>query len=644
MVKPAHSSADSGFAPFLAITASLDVDLNQVGVLTGALQHFQARGLPTPAAWVLPLDALSEIAAANHFFQVLELELSALHLDDIQQRQHISQDLTQHIRRAVIPASVEKAFQRLYDHHLEHHFIAIRPSFISPEIDSSQFSALHLQGEANIMESLLEVWGRLYLPEHLPERVAEWRRGIKLPAALVLQVMVNAESSGVGIFTPASKQRPATVTIFAQWGATPAISELYDQGDWFEIDPKTWQLRQRHVGIKRREWVRRLDHLHSQAVPKHLQAHPALTTQGALALAKMVTAAHKGQFGAYAVDWAAGRQAAYILDSRPFTFHSQTPPSVYFLPLAEQLKQRATTTVATPGNQTTTTKVLVAVGKVAPNPVQTSGADGIGLLRAEWAYLQLPAHPLHLLKIGKADLIRKILTETILQAAATHPADFPVLFRGQNFTTAELRSFEHGQQYEPEEPNPYLGYRGAVRMIHDYTLFDVELDALQDAYFAGVKQLGILLPFVRSQSELAILLHHFRKPTYQTERYAQFWLQLNTPENLLNIAAYCQPGLQGLSLNVQSIQALYQGIDPDNLEVFQLYSVDHQHFYRWLKAARTITQQQQLQLILQLEQYDQKLVEFASELGYDGVTVRAQELHRTRQTVLETERRRVVMK
>jgi phosphoenolpyruvate synthase/pyruvate phosphate dikinase len=481
------------------------------------------------------------------------------------------------------------------------------------------------------------------LPEYLPERVAEWKKGIKIPAALVIQMMINAESSGVGIFVPASKRRPASITIFSQWGASPDLQSLFQQGDWFDVDPKTWEIRQRHIGVKRTEWVRRLDKLHQKAVGSKLQTHPSLTPQGAIALARMVAAAHKGFLSSYIVEWAAGITSAYVLDTRPFLHQLPESTNLYYMPAAEQLKALLPSTK--PQRQysgPTATKVYVSVSSSDHANTQTAGADGIGLLRSEWAYMQLPAHPLHLLKTGKADMVRNELTEYILHVSQTQHPEFPILFRSQNFTTNELASMQNGSEFEPEEPNPYLGYRGAIRMIHDYTLFNVELDALQDAHLEGVQNIGLLIPFVRNHSELAILLHHFAKPEFATQRFLKFWMQANTPENVMNIEQYCMPGLHGISINVQSMHALLYGVDPDNTDVFQLYPVHHHTLFGLLKHARKATAEHHIQLVLQLEQYDQKLVEFAAQLGYDGVTVRAKDVHRARQEVIETEHQQIL--
>lgn len=643
MVKPAPSLANfldgQSFIDVADLTAS---EYKEVGHLATSLHALHSHGLPTPAAVSLTVSAVEHIALSNHLLELIELEFSVLDPNDARQTTRCSESITQHIQNMVLPEQIAKEFQKIYSQHLEHTYLAIRPSFITASVHHNQMSALHVKGEANAIESLFEVWSRLYAPKHLAERLEEWKKGHKQPATFVFQVMVNAESSGVGIFTPATAKNSATITIFSQWGVTPDHDTVFKQGDWFEVDAKTWEIKQRHIGIKRQEWVRRLDHLHQQTVQHRLQSHPSLTTQGAVALAKMVQVAHKGHFGSYLMEWAASRDAAFILDVRTFEHQPQQSGSVYFLPTAEQLKSALPNT-SSPRTYTgpTATKVFVTFSRPDDAKTQLSGADGVGLLRSEWAYAQLPEHPFSLVRRGKADFIRKELTKLILSAGQHHSSEFPLLFRSQNFTSQELQQFSHGDEYEPFEQNPYIGYRGAVRIIHDYTLFDVELDALQDAHLEGVQHLGLMIPFVRSHSELAIISHHFAKPQFSTQRFLQLWMQANTPENLLNIEQYCMPSLAGISLNIQSIHALLQGVDPDNSDVFQLYPIHHQGMYQHLKEARHKTHQHNTKLILQLEQFDQTLIEFAAELGYDAVTVRAKDIHRARQRIIEVEHQRI---
>ena len=47
----------------------------------------------------------------------------------------------------------------------------------------------------------------------------------------------------------------------------------------------------------------------------------------------------------------------------------------------------------------------------------------------------------------------------------------PVTYRTIDFRTNEFRGLEGGERFEPEESNPMIGYRGALRYTHEPEVF-----------------------------------------------------------------------------------------------------------------------------------------------------------------------------
>ena len=63
-------------------------------------------------------------------------------------------------------------------------------------------------------------------------------------------------------------------------------------------------------------------------------------------------------------------------------------------------------------------------------------------------------------------------------ALTTFAAGFaprPVTYRTIDFRTNEFRGLEGGERFEPEEANPMIGYRGALRYTHEPEVFALEL-------------------------------------------------------------------------------------------------------------------------------------------------------------------------
>ena len=89
--------------------------------------------------------------------------------------------------------------------------------------------------------------------------------------------------------------------------------------------------------------------------------------------------------------------------------------------------------------------------------------DGVGLLRAEFMLAQIGTHPKKLI----ADKKQSVFINKLAEGLETFCRAFdprPVVYRATDFKTNEYRNLIGGKIYEPEEPNPMLGFRGAYRV------------------------------------------------------------------------------------------------------------------------------------------------------------------------------------
>jgi pyruvate,water dikinase len=110
-------------------------------------------------------------------------------------------------------------------------------------------------------------------------------------------------------------------------------------------------------------------------------------------------------------------------------------------------------------------------------------------------------HPKKMIKDGKSKEFVNILAEGIGKICAAF-GERPVVYRANDFKSNEYSHLKGGEEYEPSEPNPMLGYRGAYRYIHDADIFDLELRAIKKVRNEmGLKNLSLMIPFVRNVKE-----------------------------------------------------------------------------------------------------------------------------------------------
>ena len=125
----------------------------------------------------------------------------------------------------------------------------------------------------------------------------------------------------------------------------------------------------------------------------------------------------------------------------------------------------------------TGTKLLVNLSE--PSQIERAAAldvEGVGLLRAELMVIEAldGAHPRLLMQQGRSEEFVSRMADSLTKFAnAFSPR--PITYRTIDFRTNEFRGLEGGEQFEPEESNPMIGYRGALRYMREPDLLGLEL-------------------------------------------------------------------------------------------------------------------------------------------------------------------------
>ena len=90
-----------------------------------------------------------------------------------------------------------------------------------------------------------------------------------------------------------------------------------------------------------------------------------------------------------------------------------------------------------------------------------------------------------------------------LSAFAVGFAPRPVTYRTIDFRTNEFSGLRGGERFEPQEANPMIGYRGALRYTREPDVFALELEAVRRVWDAGQHNLHVMLPFVKMPESCA---------------------------------------------------------------------------------------------------------------------------------------------
>jgi len=193
--------------------------------------------------------------------------------------------------------------------------------------------------------------------------------------------------------------------------------------------------------------------------------------------------------------------------------------------------------------------------------------DGVGLLRAEFMIAGIGTHPKKLI----ADHKEHIFINTLSEQIATFCKAFsprPIIYRATDFKTNEYRSLKGGSLFEPEEPNPMLGYRGAARYVRDPAVFSLELEAIKRVRNKmGLKNLWMMIPFVRTPEELLKIKKHMAEVGLSRSSNFKLFLMVEIPTNVIRLDDFIDVGIDGVSIGSNDLTMLVLGTDRDNSEV-----------------------------------------------------------------------------
>ena len=213
--------------------------------------------------------------------------------------------------------------------------------------------------------------------------------------------------------------------------------------------------------------------------------------------------------------------------------------------------------------------------------------DGVGLARMEFIINEsIKAHPLALLhpeKVssaadraaiarltsgytnGEAYFIERLSEGVGTIAAAFWPK--PVVVRMSDFKSNEYATLLGGSDFEPNEANPMIGFRGAARYAHPAYEEGFRLECLamkRVREVMGLTNVILMLPFVRRVKEADDVLAKMEEfGLKRGENGLQIYAMCEIPNNVILINQFAKR-FDGFSIGTNDLTQLTLGVDRDS--------------------------------------------------------------------------------
>ncbi|MEM0230991.1 MAG: phosphoenolpyruvate synthase [Candidatus Woesearchaeota archaeon] len=288
--------------------------------------------------------------------------------------------------------------------------------------------------------------------------------------------------------------------------------------------------------------------------------------------------------------------------------------------------------------------------------------DGVGLAREEFIITSyIKAHPKALLKFkylkdkdakekiaeltkgydDKAMFFVDMLAQGIgTIAAAFYPKD--VIVRLSDFKSNEYSGLIGGEEFEPKEDNPMIGWRGASRYYDENykDAFALECKAflkVRNEY--GLKNVKIMIPFCRTVEEGIKVLAEMKKNGLERGKDGlEVYVMCEIPSNVILADEFCKI-FDGFSIGSNDLTQLTLGVDRDSELVSKVYDENNPAVKRLIESVIKTAKQfnRKVGICGQAPSDFPEFAEFLVDCGIDSISLNPDTVIKTTFRIYEKE-------
>ncbi len=233
--------------------------------------------------------------------------------------------------------------------------------------------------------------------------------------------------------------------------------------------------------------------------------------------------------------------------------------------------------------------------------------NGVGLARMEFIINNIiKIHPMALVKFSsltneparrqieemtkgyedKTEFFVEHLARGIAQIAAAQYPD-PVIVRMSDFKTNEYANLIGGEQFEPKEENPMLGFRGASRYYDPRYRegFALECRAIKKTREEmGLTNVVVMIPFCRTVEEADKVLEVMAdNGVKRGENGLEVYVMCEIPSNVI-LAEEFATRFDGFSIGSNDLTQLVLGVDRDSTDLARLFDEQNEAVKRMMSS------------------------------------------------------------
>ena len=295
-------------------------DISIVGGKGANLGEMFNNNFNVPEAFVVSAQAYEKFISGNVKNKII-VELKNLDVEDSEKLEKISKKIQDIILKAKFPDELKKDIETAYKN--TKNFVAVRSSATTEDLKTASFAGmqstfLNINGTKEVIKHIQKCWASLFTSRALYYRTKNNFKHIEAASAVVVQKMVDSETSGVCFTINPINNNKQDIVIEASFGLGEAVVAGEVTPDMYIVHKENLKIHTKNVNSQ--EWGYFKDKT-GKTIKKSVKNPDAqvLTDKQIKQVAEMARKMEQHYNHPQDIEFAFEKNKLYLLQSRPIT-------------------------------------------------------------------------------------------------------------------------------------------------------------------------------------------------------------------------------------------------------------------------------------------------------------------------------------
>ncbi|MEK9161459.1 MAG: PEP/pyruvate-binding domain-containing protein, partial [Patescibacteria group bacterium] len=299
-------------------------DVSIAGGKGASLGEMTQAGVPVPPGFVV-LSAFFEKFLENTDLNVeIDSILHSVNLKEMRTIENASEKIKDLILKAKMPKDIGEEIKKEFKN-LSSKFVAVRSSATAEDSSSAawagQLDSFLNTTEETLLENVQKCWASLFTPRAIFYRFEKGLHNSKISVAVVVQKMIESESSGIAFSVHPVTEDHNQLIIEAGYGLGEAIVSGQITPDSYVFEKQLRRIIDKNISVQERGIYRKLKDGGNewQNIPPKKAQQQKLTDEQILELSELIIQIENHYGFPVDIEWAYENNRFYITQSRPIT-------------------------------------------------------------------------------------------------------------------------------------------------------------------------------------------------------------------------------------------------------------------------------------------------------------------------------------